>query len=38
MAETIPGAKLVVLSNVSHGALYQNPRQYLDAIESFIGS
>ncbi len=37
MADTIPGAKLVVLSNVSHGALYQNPRQYLDAIERFIG-
>ena len=38
MAETIPGATLVVLANVSHGALYQNPRQYLDAIERFIGS
>ncbi|OLP57214.1 hypothetical protein BJF92_06730 [Rhizobium rhizosphaerae] len=38
LAETIPGAKLVILKNVSHLALAQDPAQYLHAIRKFIGS
>ncbi|OLP59407.1 hypothetical protein BJF93_11840 [Xaviernesmea oryzae] len=38
LAETIPGAKLVILRNVSHLALAQDPAQYLHAIRNFIGS
>ena len=38
LAETIPGAKLVILKNVSHLALAQDPAQYLHAIKKFIGS
>lgn len=37
LASAIPGAKLVILKDVSHMAIYQDPDQYVDAIESFIG-
>jgi pimeloyl-ACP methyl ester carboxylesterase len=36
LAETIPGARLVILKNVSHMAIYQDPDQYIDAIEAFV--
>ncbi len=36
IAEAIPGAKLVVLKNVGHFALLQDPAQYIKAIEDFM--
>jgi pimeloyl-ACP methyl ester carboxylesterase len=36
LAETIPDARLVILKNVSHMAIYQDPDQYIDAIQAFI--
>lgn len=36
IAEAIPGAKLVVLKNVGHFALLQDPKQYLKAIDEFM--
>lgn len=36
IAASIPGAKLVILKDVSHLAIYQDPDQYIDAIEDFI--
>lgn len=38
LAETIPGAKLVILKDVSHLALYQDPDEYIQAVETFIDS
>jgi pimeloyl-ACP methyl ester carboxylesterase len=37
LAETIPGADLIILKDVSHFAIYQDPDQYVGAIESFLG-
>ncbi|MBS1182757.1 MAG: alpha/beta hydrolase [Proteobacteria bacterium] len=37
IAKAIPGAKLVVLKNVGHPAHSQDPKQYLKAIEDFVG-
>ena len=36
IAESIPGAKLIILKNVAHSALYQDPQQYVKAIDDFI--
>jgi pimeloyl-ACP methyl ester carboxylesterase len=36
MAEVIPGAKLVILKDVSHFALLQDPAQYDQAIRDFL--
>jgi pimeloyl-ACP methyl ester carboxylesterase len=36
MASAIPGAKLIILKNVSHFAMLQNPEGYTDAIVSFL--
>lgn len=36
IAEAIPGARLVVLKDVGHPALSQDPKQYLKAIEDFM--
>lgn len=36
IAANIPGAKLLILNNVSHLAIYQDPDQYAKSIEDFI--
>jgi pimeloyl-ACP methyl ester carboxylesterase len=36
MAAVIPGAKLVILKNVSHFALLQDPAQYDQTIRDFL--
>jgi pimeloyl-ACP methyl ester carboxylesterase len=36
LAKTIPGAKLVILPNVSHFAMLQDPASYTKAIRDFI--
>jgi pimeloyl-ACP methyl ester carboxylesterase len=36
MAAVIPGAKLVILKDVSHFALLQDPAQYDQAIRDFL--
>jgi pimeloyl-ACP methyl ester carboxylesterase len=38
IAHVIPGARLVVLKDVGHPALSQDPAQYLKAIEDFMAS
>jgi pimeloyl-ACP methyl ester carboxylesterase len=36
MAREIPGAKLVILSGVSHFAMFQNPEEFNAALETFL--
>lgn len=36
MATEIPGAKLVILPNVSHFAMWQNPAEFNAALETFL--
>ena len=36
IASAIPGAKLVILKDVSHLAIYQDPDQYIKAVEDFV--
>lgn len=36
MAKAIPGAKLVILPNVSHFAMIQNPAEFNAALETFL--
>lgn len=36
IVDSIPGARLVVLKNVGHPANEQDPKQYLDAVKTFM--
>jgi pimeloyl-ACP methyl ester carboxylesterase len=36
MAETIPGARLAILPNVSHFAMLQNPQEFDAAVLDFL--
>jgi pimeloyl-ACP methyl ester carboxylesterase len=36
MAETIPGAELVVIADAGHSPQFENPGPWLDAIERFV--
>jgi len=37
IADSIPDAKLIILKDVSHLVIYQDPDQYMKAIEDFVG-
>ena len=37
MAKLIPGAKLLIIPNVSHMAMWQDPAAFNAAVEAFLG-